>query len=426
MNLVEFLTDWGRAQFEKDAERAKRGYARRAQREGLLALDEIGNLGKDGPAYIKYNPLVGALRGIAALPSLLQIGTATGIDSVQSSAESLGLSRNSSDRLARDLMALTNELPYAEVAPFSSVIDQATEFGAMTKRARPYLLGEKLETNPDVNMLGRKGKPPAVAMEGERYSSRDILPIKIAEEKYLKERGIEVPDFLAYPEQDVQRARLIAAAYDRMKNAPDDPKVKAAYDALIEETLAQYNALKDSGINFSFLRDNMPDPYAETPALGYKDIIENRNLTVFPTDFGYGTNPDFDASANPLLAPVGLIGDKPDAVANDAFRVVHDAFGHMGSGNPQFRSKGEERAWLQHSRMFSPEAKGAMTTETRGQNSWVNFGPHANRNLTASGADTVYADQKVGLMPDWTLDPEGMPDGLEKRQLLQILKDWGY
>lgn len=43
-----------------------------------------------------------------------------------------------------------------------------------------------------------------------------------------------------------------------------------------------------------------------------------------------------------------------------------------------------------------------MTTETRGQNSWLNFGPYAEHNKNASARDTVYADQKVGLMPDWT------------------------
>lgn len=301
---------------------------------------------------------------------------------------------------------------------------KAGEFAGMAKKARPYLLGETLETNPDVNMLSRPGKPAAVRIDDERYSSRDIAQVKAAEEKYLKDQGIDVPDYLRYPDQDEKRAKLIAAAYEKMQNNPDDPKVKKAYEALIEETMAQYNALKDTGINFTFLKPGMEDPYAASPALGFKDVVENKNLTVFPTDFGYGSNPNFDASANPLLTKVGTVGDKEDAVANDAFRVVHDMFGHLGSGNPQFRSKGEERAWLQHSRMFSPDARGAMTTETRGQNSFVNFGPFADQNRAASGADTIYADQKVGLLPDWASDPMGMPDGLELKELEEIIKNW--
>jgi hypothetical protein len=76
--------------------------------------------------------------------------------------------------------------------------------------------------------------------------------------------------------------------------------------------------------------------------------------------------------------------------------------------------------------MYGPEARRAMTSETRGQNSWLNFGPYADQNATALGADTVFADQKAGLMPDWTVDPEGLPEGAELRRLRQILRDWGY
>ncbi len=52
--------------------------------------------------------------------------------------------------------------------------------------------------------------------------------------------------------------------------------------------------------------------------------------------------------------------------------------------------------------MFTPEALPALTSETRGQNSWVNYGPHGEFNKTASPSNTIYADQKSGLLPDWT------------------------
>ena len=420
MNFFQFLEDYSRQMLEDDLDRRKFGTGARMQKQAAQEMSDVMNL--EFPAW------AGPLEPVAKVPvaaiSAYDVVRGGLIDSLQGSLEDFGMSRSSSDRLGRDLAGMAN---FAEVTtfPYVGAIDKAVDFGRNVKKMRPYLLGEKLETNPDVANLPKEGKPGAVGMEGERYSSRDILPVKVAEEEYLKKRGVDIPDYFAYPEMDLERARLIAAAYERMENAPDDPKVKAAYEAMINETMDQYEALKDTGIEFTFLRDDMPDPYAETPALGYKDIVENKNLTVFPTDFGYGTNPDFDASQNPLLKKVGTVGDKDDAVANDAFRVVHDMFGHMGSGNPQFRSKGEERAWLQHSRMYTPEARGAMTTETRGQNSWVNFGPHANKNATASGADTVYADQKVGLMPDWVMDPEGMPEGLERQELEEIIKSWG-
>jgi len=28
-------------------------------------------------------------------------------------------------------------------------------------------------------------------------------------------------------------------------------------------------------------------------------------------------------------------------------------------------------------------------------------------------------------MPDWTMDPEGMPDGIERKQLEDIIRSWG-
>ena len=411
-------------------------YGYRHAPEGLQELQEImqppdvdrSTLNADAlrQDYLYLSPIGGLLRSLSGLGPAFKAGTGTGVGATQSTLEGLGMGENSSDRLGRDLMAITNEVPFEAItAQMAGLLGHIADFASGVKKSRPYLLGEKLETNPDVNMVGKAGKPAAVRIDGERYSSREIAEIKNAEEKYLKEAGIEVPDYIRYPKQDEKRAKLIAAAYEKMQNNPNDPEVIKAYEALIDETMAQYKALKDTGLNFTFLKPNMPDPYAASPALGYKDVIENKNLTVFPTDFGYGSDAAFDASKNPMLTKVGTIGDKDDAVANDAFRVVHDVFGHLGSGNPQFRSAGEERAFLQHMRMYTPEARRAMAAETRGQNSFVNFGPYANQNRGASGADTIYADQKVGIMPDWAVDPDGMPDGLELKELEEIIKNWG-
>lgn len=48
-----------------------------------------------------------------------------------------------------------------------------------------------------------------------------------------------------------------------------------------------------------------------------------------------------------------------------------------------------------------------MTAETRGQNSWVNFGPFGETNRHANAAETHYAPQKIGIMPDWAFDDIG-------------------
>ncbi len=72
---------------------------------------------------------------------------------------------------------------------------------------------------------------------------------------------------------------------------------------------------------------------------------------------------------------------------NDKFRAVHDYFGHAATGRG-FGQDGEEAAWVHHSQMFTEKARGALTTETRGQNSFFN-----NRGKQ-------FADQKVALLPE--------------------------
>jgi hypothetical protein len=85
---------------------------------------------------------------------------------------------------------------------------------------------------------------------------------------------------------------------------------------------------------------------------------------------------------------------------NDVFRAVHDYFGHALYGN-EFGPLGEEQAWRVHARMFSRAAVPALTTETRGQNCWVNFGPFAHLEADLR----PYAQQKNFLLPEpyWTI-----------------------
>lgn len=251
------------------------------------------------------------------------------------------------------------------------------------------------------------GKPKEVKLPGG--ATMPAYPIKEFEdvaEKFAGRYGNEYP-IENFPKLDEDRARKIAEAYELMQHAPNDPRVKRAYNALIDETMDQYRALEGTGARFEFLKPGEADPYALSPSLGYQDLVENGRLKVFPTEQGYGTQTDI--LDNPLLRRVGRVGDLDNATANDAFRVVHDALGHFGPGNPFFRAPGEERAWLAHSRAYSPDALPAATSETRGQNSWVNFGPRAVENKGASGADTIYADQKAGLLPEWMYEPDGKP-----------------
>lgn len=223
----------------------------------------------------------------------------------------------------------------------------------------------------------------------------------------------------AFGPQDKELAKRVAAAFEDMPHDPSDPRVRRSYDAMAQETLDQYKALKDAGAEFRY---NKPgeDPYAASPAMGYPELRDRRSLSLFPTTEGYGNNfTPVEIANNPLLKGTSeKISGKPTTV-NDIFRAVHDAYGHYAYGNPFFRAPGEERAWMIHSGMYSPEARGAMTTELRGQNNWLNFGPHAEHNRTATAADTIYAPQKIGLLPQWAQEEGRHGISLHEYALIQ-------
>lgn len=255
------------------------------------------------------------------------------------------------------------------------------------------------------------GLPATVKVDGRDVTFGPHLPARAAAEAYARKYGIDYRPPGAYVKVDPERSRRIAAAYADMPHAPQDPEVKAAYAALAVETVRQYEALLETGLKVEF---NPPggDPYGN-PRNAIRDVVENNHLYIFPTDGGFGSSDVFDPAENPLLADSGFeISGRPARV-NDLFRVVHDFFGHVKEG-VGFRADGEENAWRQHRAMFSPAARRALTSETRGQNSWVNFGPQAERNKGASGADTVYADQKTGLLPEWVSEDQyGLDEAVE-------------
>lgn len=224
--------------------------------------------------------------------------------------------------------------------------------------------------------------------------------------QYMADQGLTYDPPSTYAEVDPERAKRIADAFDAMEHNPSDPEVKAAYDAMITETLAQYEAVIASGLTVEFIAGD--DPYAGNPRLMIEDVRENNHMWVFGTRDGFGSNAEFDVSDNPLLAETEFEISGQKALANDLFRVVHDYFGHVKEG-VGFRAGGEENAWRAHAAMYSPLARRAVTTETRGQNSWVNYGPQSEFNRTASAADTIYADQKLGLLPEWASE-EGIND----------------
>lgn len=224
---------------------------------------------------------------------------------------------------------------------------------------------------------------------------------------YMAHHGLEHNPPKSYVKVNPERAKRIADEYHNATHNPHDPETKAAYAAFSQETLAQYQFAKNHGkLNAEFIQEHAADPYAQSPRLATEDVHKNNHLWVFPTASGFGTEPA-NTEHHPLLADSGeKISGRP-ATINDIFRIVHDYYGHAKEG-VGFRADGEENAWRAHAAMYSPAARRAMTTETRGQNSWVNYGPHTS-NKTAKADETIFAPQKTTLLPEWVSE-EGRHD----------------
>ena len=224
---------------------------------------------------------------------------------------------------------------------------------------------------------------------------------------------------------------------DVAESTPNDPDVLKSYDALSNEIKAQYLFILSKGYKLTpwggstgFYEDTPRKSPSEFMA---EDVRDNKNLYYFKTiqdgsvSFGLTGGED---NVHPLLKSAGIPiadseGKMHDQTYNDLLRVVHDFFGHAKEGH-QFGPVGEENAWRQHVRMFSPLARAAMTAETRMQNSWFNYGPHiarANGTIPVVGdADYVppqkrnFMDQKVFLAPEWATQMDTkIPTGLSAR-----------
>ena len=208
--------------------------------------------------------------------------------------------------------------------------------------------------------------------------------------------GVAFPD--KYHPLDKAQAKRIADAYEAMPMF--DPAALPSYEALARETLAQYQAAKNAGMRFTPV-DAATYPYGSNPRAAIKDVGDNRHMAVFKSEPETGSFGSGHAAEHPLLKQSGIVEAGHPMTYNDLFRAVHDYFGHAKEGYG-FRAGGEDNAWRGHAAMYSPQARGAMTTETRGQNSFLNYGPHGEFNRTANQVDTVYAPQKVVAMPEWT------------------------
>jgi len=255
---------------------------------------------------------------------------------------------------------------------------------------------------------------------GSRISNEPLKDARKVAISYMESKGMKHTDGNLIKKLDEKLSKRISDAYIAMKDNPRDPEVAAAYKALAEETIDQHEAIIKAGYKVEV---NNNEPYNNSNEL-IEDLRKNKNMRIFSTDSGFG---DEGITAqqrkdNPMLAETKYKDvNGRTLLVNDIFRFVHDFFGHAERGNG-FGPIGEENAWDVHSRMFSPLARKALTAETRGQNSYVNFSGvnteafklrDKGRALRREGkfeeaqeftdkayAIMKYAPQKVGLLPD--------------------------
>ena len=223
------------------------------------------------------------------------------------------------------------------------------------------------------DLAGRPAPNPQIQREADAYNAAHGLP-PINHNEYI--------------DVEPTHARRIADAYDVLPT--DDrtnPVVHRAYEAFAREVSEQWDFAVASGMTFEPDPDGK-DPYATSFEVA-SDIRHNRHLYFYQ-----GGEPHRFLS---------VLDPSTGYSINDKFRAIHDYFGHCASGYG-FGPRGEENAWNAHSQMFSWEARRALTTETRGQNSWVNFGQHNydedGQYLNIPPAERPYAPQKTALLPD--------------------------
>jgi hypothetical protein len=163
----------------------------------------------------------------------------------------------------------------------------------------------------------------------------------------------ESPQYKAATLKSYERVMPDVLQKAKVKNYDD--LLEKSYLQLAKEVKSQFDALP---ISMSYFRGG-EGAYKSSKEL-FEDIDKRGHMFVYrggdPHDFLGQTDPDTGLSYNEM------------------FRAVHDYFGHAVHRN-QFGPVGEETAWAAHSQMFSPLARIAMSSETRGQNSLVNYSP---------------------------------------------------
>ena len=212
--------------------------------------------------------------------------------------------------------------------------------------------------------------------------------IRVADEAAIEARGVPYDIKEAKPISSLKRQAAIGRAFqEAVSGSPEyksalferfgemlpqvveqagaqniDQLTEAAYRKLGQEVTHQFDKLP-----LEFRYHEGAGEYPSSTAM-IQDALGRGRLNVFSG----GEPHEFLGVRDPVT---GL-------TQNEMFRAVHDYLGHVVPAS-RFGPSGEEIAYAAHAQQLSPLAQLALLSETRGQNSFVNYTP-VNADITAA------------------------------------------
>lgn len=263
------------------------------------------------------------------------------------------------------------------------------ESGQLGSNKAAKVNSEKVQYNGQ-DAIGNRSRP-----ESDKASARDAAKQKIsnpatnaslkAANAYNKSAGL--PEVKPHPvkKSDPVLQPKIAEKFNELQdvNSPDYKETQAevgiyeAYKAKYPDLIAKNNIknYRDLVIKaYEALIKEVQDQYDSLPvAVDYHSGDKNYENSAEMLDDVHNYNHIWVYKGGDDHTMLGSSTRDADGLtANDKFRAVHDYYGHSIDGF-QFGKDGEENAWIEHSKMFSKLAQIALSSETRGQNSVVNF-----------------------------------------------------
>ena len=282
--------------------------------------------------------------------------------------------------------------------------NEITDFIKAAERARQSLGRSVSNTRRDVQRLWAYGSGEGATnsyeeIQGDFQPSEDdqasASALRVASR--LSNRLFKpTQQALAITKEKRALQKRIAKAFDDMRmDALNEPDVRRAYEELANEVAQQYDAMP---IKVE-VWEGTGEPYGgkKMSQAMRKDVLFNNHLYIYGTDVDTFGPPGVVYDNHPLITNSGRtdINGKP-LLYNDLLRAVHDYYAHTMSP-VTFGPRGEEAAWRNHMLMTqSPWARWALTSETRGQNSWVNFREGVEK---LPLRERKFSEQKVDLLP---------------------------